>query len=155
MSLRNWFGFHPNNPQSELESTCEVLFHVFSWFSFFMPLITSMFLEFLLTWSSMFSSSSCIFFACSTNFYWRAVDSLVRSLMLFWFCLCCLCLPVYCFYSGAKLIKFSIHFFYYFFIFFALFSISLVRKIFRSSDICFMLILPAVMFNKSCYFCKI
>ena len=62
-------------------------FHVLSWFSFFILLMTSVSLEFLLIRYSMFSSSSCILFACSTNFYWRAVDSLIRLMMLFWFCL--------------------------------------------------------------------
>ena len=62
-------------------------FHVLSWFSFFIPLMTSVSLEFLLIRYSMFFSRSCILFACSTNFYWRAVDWLIRLVMLFWFCL--------------------------------------------------------------------
>ena len=77
------------------------------------PLITSVSLEFLLTWSSMFNSSSYFFFACSANFSLGAVDSLLKLLILFWFfwLVILLYLP---FYSGAKLVKFDIHFCYYF-----------------------------------------
>ena len=151
MSLKKWFGFHPNNPQRELESKCEVLFHVFSWLSFFWPLMNSVSLEFLLTWSSVFSSNSCIFSACSASFSWRAVDSIVMLLMLFWSYLASvsivsvfLCTASILMLSSSNLVLiFPIILFV---IFFGLFSISLVRKVFKSSDICFMSILFAAMF---------
>ena len=45
-------------------------------FPFNISLFTSVSLEFLLTCSSMFFASSCIFFACSDNFSSRVVGSL-------------------------------------------------------------------------------
>ena len=103
-----------------------LLFHVFPWFSFLMPLITSVSLEFLLTWSSVFSSSSRIFYACSTNFSWRAIDSLVRSLMLFWFCLASVS-AASAFLSTVSY-PYSIHFFYYFFCYFLCIIFHLFSK---------------------------
>ena len=139
MSLRNWFEFHPNNPQRELESTCEVLFHVFFLLSFFISLMTSVSLKFLLTWSSMFSSSSCLF-ACSANIYWRAVCLHVMLLILFWFCLASFSAASAFLSIVSILVLSSPNLVFIFSIiltlfFFAIFSISLVRKLFRSSDI--------------------
>ena len=131
MSLRNWFWFHPDNPQNELESTCEVLFHVFSWFFFFVTLTTSVI----------------------------SVD-MAFNLMLFWFCLASVSAAyVFLFIVSIQVLRLSnlISIFSIIFsvIFFTSFSISLVRKLFRSSDTCFKLILLAAMYNKFSYFCKI
>ena len=113
---------------------------------FFILLMTSVSLEIQLLRSSIFPLISCIFFSCSTIF-----DVLVRLLMLFWFGLAS---------NSAASVFLSIVFilvlnswnlaFIFCIIFFPLFSMSLVRKFVRSSDIYFMFISLAAM-PDNCY----
>ena len=113
---------------------------------FFILLMTSVSLEIQLLRSSIFPLISCIFFSCSTIF-----DVLVRLLMLFWFGSAS---------NSAASVFLSIVFilvlnswnlaFIFCIIFFPLFSMSLVRKFVRSSDIYFMFISLAAM-PDNCY----
>ena len=113
---------------------------VIMWF-----LMSSVSLEFLLTWSSVFSSSSCIFFCCSVNFCWRAFDSLVRLLILFWSCLA-IDAAASAFLSIVSILVLSlsdIHFFYYFFsyflciIFISLVTLTKVKYTSNILELCF------------------
>ena len=109
--------------------------------SFFILLMASVSLEVILLLSSIFLLISCIFFSCSTIF-----DGLVRLLILFWFGSAS---------NSAASLFLSIVFilvlnswnleFIFCIIFFQWFSMSSVRKFFRSYDIYFMFISFAAM----------
>ena len=76
-SLMNWFWFYLNKGNWRAHVKYYSMFSLS--LAFFIPVMTSLSLEFLLTWSSVFSSSSCILFVCSANFFFiRTVDSLLR-----------------------------------------------------------------------------
>ena len=77
LSLMNWFWFYLNKENWRAHVKYYSMFSLS--LAFFIPVMTSLSLEFLLTWSSVFSSSSCILFVCSANFFFiRTVDSLLR-----------------------------------------------------------------------------